>query len=212
MGSGNQINVKFVADLFDCFLVEGDSHSSACVELVVFSLSSFWVRPHQVAEKTLVRDVFWLFSLLNHVDRMYFLADTSMHAKDLFVDQRANWQVLKSLAKLLPNFEAVFVECSFTRVFKTVNLVDKPAFMVTSKHVNEARVSDFICKQQSYHFNVVWIPVYVISLEQVLFVWRWSNLIEESKQILKLAVRISRNYHWSLHFYNYWFLLKDWDQ
>ena len=104
-----------------------------------------------------------------------------MHAKDFFINKRANWEILESLAKLLPNFKSILIKSALTRIFEPIYLINKSAFMVTTEHVDKAWVSEFIGKEQCNYFNIIGIPVNIVSLEKVLFVGRWSNLIEETK-------------------------------
>ena len=77
--------------------------------------------------------------------------------------------------------------------------------MISPQHREHTRIPKFVGKQQGNDFNVVGITVYVVALEQILFV-RWRTyLIEESEEILKLAMSVSRNYDRGFHFYYYWF-------
>ena len=102
-----------------------------------------------------------------------------MHTQDFVVDQRTNWQVLERLAKLLPNFHAIFVKGAFARVFKTVYLVDQTALVVAAKHVHFSRVTQLLGEKQSDHFYIVGVPVYVITLKQIRFVRGRPYLVEK---------------------------------
>ena len=84
--------------------------------------------------------------------------------------------------------------------------------MVASQHVHVAWVPQFVGEEKRDHFHVIGISIDVVTLEQVFFMWRWSNLVKESKKILKLSVCVSRNYYWRLHIYYYGFSLQNWDE
>ena len=77
--------------------------------------------------------------------------------------------------------------------------------MVSTQHIDLAWVSKFVCKQKGDDLNVVWISVYVVSLEEVFFVRGRSNLVEESKEVLQLPMRIACYDDWCLHFNYDWF-------
>ena len=63
-----------------------------------------------------------------------------MHTQDFVVDQSAHGQILERLAKLLPDFHAVFVKRTLAGVFKTIDLVNEAALVIPSQHVHFARV------------------------------------------------------------------------
>jgi len=69
-----------------------------------------------------------------------------MHAKNLFINQRAHRQVLKCLAKFLPNFGSVFVENAFARFFEAVYLVYKSALVVSAQHGHVLGVPELVGK------------------------------------------------------------------
>jgi hypothetical protein len=125
-----------------------------------------------------------------------------MHAQNFFVDQRAHRQVLKSLAKFLPNLESVAVKRALARILEAVDLVDKPALVVTAKHVDLARVPQFVGEQQCDHLDVIRISVHVIALEQIFFERRRADLIEKPEKILKLAMSVAGNHDRRLDFDN----------
>ena len=101
MRSRYQVYVQFATHVLNRFLVEGHSHSSAFVELVVVFLIRFWICPHQVAEKAVVRYVFRLLRSFQHIYVGYFLADASVHAKYFIVDQSGYWELFEHGDKTL---------------------------------------------------------------------------------------------------------------
>jgi len=114
MRSRYQINVQFVANVLDCLFVEGHTNSTGGVELIIISLAFFGIRPHQVTQQPVIRNVVGLFGFPQRIQTCNFLTDTTVHTQNLFVDQRTNREVLKSLTELFPNFQTVLVESSLT--------------------------------------------------------------------------------------------------
>jgi hypothetical protein len=53
--------------------------------------------------------------------------------------------------------------------------------VVTTEHINLLRVPQLVREQQSDDLHIVGIPIDVVTLEEILFVWGWANLVEEPK-------------------------------
>jgi len=87
---------------------------------------------------------------------------------------------LKSLTELFPYFQTVFFKCSFAGFFKTVDLVDQPTLMVSPEQIYESWKPQFVRKKEGYHLYVILVPIYIITLEQILFMRWWANLIEKA--------------------------------
>jgi len=126
-----------------------------------------------------------------------------MHTKYFLIYQRTNGQILKSLAKLFPNFQSVFLKCSFATIFETVYLIDKSALVVSSEQIYESWVSQFVRKKQGDNLNIILVSVDIVSLKQIFFVRGRPNLVEKTDKVLQLPMNVSRNNYWRLYFNNY---------
>lgn len=131
-----------------------------------------------------------------------------MHTQYLFVYQSTHGQILKSLAKFFPYFQTVFFESALAGVLETVYLVDESALVVSSQHMDEAGVPQFVGEQKSNDLYVILIPVDIVALKEILFVRRWTDLVEKTYEILQLPMNISGDDYWCLHFDNYRFFFK----
>ena len=87
---------------------------------------------------------------------------------------------MESLAILFPNFQTVFLESPFAAILETVYLIDKSALVVSSEHVDEAGVPKFVGEEQRYNLDIILISVDIVALKQILFVGRWSYLVEKT--------------------------------
>lgn len=80
--------------------------------------------------------------------------------------------------------------------------------MITSKHMDESWVAQFVGEEESDGLHVILVSVDIISLKQVLLVRRWPYLIEETDEVLQLPVNITCYDHWGFHLYYDWFFLQ----
>jgi len=67
-----------------------------------------------------------------------------MHAQYFFVNQCANWKILKSLAVLLPYLEAILIEGPLAVIFEAINLVNKPTLVVSSKQCDVSWIPELV--------------------------------------------------------------------
>lgn len=63
--------------------------------------------------------------------------------------------------------------------------------MISPEHCHVFRIPQFVREEQSDHFHIVWISIYVVTLEEILFVRWWPYLIEKTKQIPELTMCVT---------------------
>ena len=63
--------------------------------------------------------------------------------------------------------------------------------MISPQHIDVAWISQLVCQKQCDNLNIILIPVYVITLEKVLFMGRRTNLIEKTDKVLQLPVNVA---------------------
>ena len=56
--------------------------------------------------------------------------------------------------------------------------------MVSPEQIYESWKPQFVRKKEGYHLYVILVPIYIITLEQILFMRWWANLIEKAYQVL----------------------------
>jgi hypothetical protein len=52
--------------------------------------------------------------------------------------------------------------------------------MVAPEQIYEAGKPQFVREKEGYHLYVILVPIHIITLEQILFVRWWPNLIEKT--------------------------------
>ena len=62
--------------------------------------------------------------------------------------------------------------------------------MVSSEHINESWVPHLVGKKKSDDFDVILISINIITLEQILFVRWWTNLVEKTDEVLQLPMNV----------------------
>jgi len=63
--------------------------------------------------------------------------------------------------------------------------------MVSSEHGNKSWVPKLVGKKKSDDLHVILISVDIISLEQILFMRGWPNLVEKTYKVLQLPMNIA---------------------
>jgi hypothetical protein len=63
--------------------------------------------------------------------------------------------------------------------------------MVSSEHGNKSGVPKLVGEKKSDDLHVILISVDIISLEQILFMRGWPNLVEKTYKVLQLPMNIA---------------------
>jgi len=75
---------------------------------------------------------------------------TSVHCKDLLIDDGCNWQAVETVCECFPQLDVV---SSLAFVVETVNSVDRCTFVIASQNEEVFGVFDLVCKQQAYRLK-----------------------------------------------------------
>lgn len=104
------------------------------------SLDVFWVRPHEICQRTLVRDFLFAIQKAHLIDGGKVRRESSMDAKDVPIDDGSQRQKIKCLIKVLP---AVRVAVFFIDLIEeAVHHGNVSALMVTPQQVDAVGVFD----------------------------------------------------------------------
>ena len=68
---------------------------------------------------------------------------------------------------------------------------DVRALVVPPQHEEVLRVLDFVCEKKTYGFPGLFTAIDVVSQEQVVGFWREAAVLEQSEQVVVLAVDIA---------------------
>lgn len=102
---------------------------------------TIWVRPHEVAHASFVRDFLLPINSSNFVHLVNFGGKTAMDSKDLVVDEGCQTQVVKNFSAVSPYICASIFPDAF--IIEAVDLGDLPAFVVSSNQRNSVGIAHF---------------------------------------------------------------------
>jgi hypothetical protein len=122
-------------------------------------------------------------------------------AEDLFIDDSREWEAVEAICECFPELDVI---SPFAFVVEAVDSVDGGAFVVSSEKEEVLWVFDFVSEEEADSFQGLLSSIDVVSKEQVVGLWRKGAVLEESEQIVVLAVNVTTDFQRSLK------LEKDW--
>ena len=127
MCSANQIDVIFLQELLNDGFAKCIANAS--IILSPAALGLFRIRPKQVAQKAVLRYFSRSCNLLQLCYSDEFRGESTMHAKDLVIDEGCNWHAVEHVLELLPDADTV---SSLALIVEAVDSVDLSALVVTA--------------------------------------------------------------------------------
>jgi len=192
------------------------SEDPAATSLVFFPISDILIRiiPQQVSDKARIRHISRLWDHLDLFEAMHVLGEATVHAHDLFINQRHQGHVVEASIECLP--ETYFVS-SLNFVEEAINSCDGLRLVISTQHNNLAGVSDLQGEEQADDLTALLSSVDVVAHEQVfgllgddvvvlVLLVLITHFLEHVEQICVLAVDVSEYFHWSFKLDN-WFLI-----
>ena len=87
-------------------------------------------------------------------------AQTSVHCKDLLIDDGCNGQAVETVGECFPQLDVV---SSFAFVVEAVNSVDRCTFVIASQNEEVFGVFDLVCKQQAYRLKGLLASIHIVA-------------------------------------------------
>lgn len=197
MRSGNQGDVVDVIEFSCDFRAEQPSCSSWRHGP---SFNVFWIRPHKIAEWTLVRNFHSSVDKSHLVDSFDFRRETTMDAEDLAFDHSSDSEVVENFSAVLPRVGiSVF---SNGLVVEAIDGGDLSSLVVSSEECDMSWVLQFEAEQELESLNRVETSVNKISHENVSSVWDLTAFVEKFQKVVELTMDISTDCDWSFDWLN----------
>lgn len=111
-----------------------------------------------------------------------------MHAQDLLIDERSNGQTVEAVRHGLPQADTV---ASLTLIVEAVDAVDARRLMVAAQYVELVGVAHLERQQQADRLNGLLAAIDVIAEKQVVGGRRKASVLEQTQQVVVLAVDIA---------------------
>ena len=111
-----------------------------------------------------------------------------MHSEDLLVDDGCNRQAVEAVCEGFPQLDVV---PPFALVVEPIDTIDRGAFMVPTEDKEVFWILDLVCQEQADRLEGLLASIDIIAEEEVIcFRWK-TTVLEESEQIVVLAMNVS---------------------
>ena len=147
------------------------------------------VRPHEIAERTLVRDLLLSINESNLVEGLDLGRQAAMHAVNFIFDDSADGKMIEDLHGVLPRIGVAVLAGSL--FVEAVERRGATRLMVTSEQSDVAGVLDLEADQELHGLDRVETTVDVVAHENVFGVWDLAATAEQLAQIVELAVNVT---------------------
>lgn len=117
-------------------------------------------------------------------------AETTMHGKDLLVNDGGNGQAVEAVGKRLPQLDVV---ASLALVVEAVDTVDRCTLVITTENEKVLGILDLVCQQQTDGLERLLAAIYVVAEEEVVGLWWKASVLEETQEVVVLAVNVAAN-------------------
>jgi hypothetical protein len=207
MSSAYQVHIVFLEEARDDVRPKGERNTT----IVFTPASDIFVRiwPEEITEKTAIGNLALLANepgpsrgkpqkKYTHISGAHDAAnllhgvqvrtETSVHGKDLLIDDGRNGQAIEAIGECLPKLDVV---SSLALVIKSVDAVDGGAFMVSSKNEEVFWVLDLVGQEQADSLEWLLASIYVVAQKEVIGFGRESTVFEKAKEIVVLAVNVT---------------------
>jgi len=170
-------------------------------------LDVLWVRPHEIAEWTLMRNFHSSVDKSNLVDGLDLRRESTMDAEDFAFDNGTNAEVIENFSAILPWIGITVLSNGL--IIEAIHGSDLSGLVITSEKSDMCWVLELEAKEQLECFHGVEASIDEVTHEDVACVWDLAALVEELEKIVELAVDISADSDWSFHWLDVAFLDED---
>ncbi len=186
MRSADQVDVVLLVEFANDVLSESETHSTVIVTVVFDTTLGVW--PEQIAKQASVGYVSGTHDVLDLVQVFKLGTQTAVHAENLLVDKSSNGQAIKHVAENAPESDRV---ATLALVVEAVDTVDLGTLVISSQQKEVLGILDLVAEQQANCFDRLLSTVDVVTQEQVVGLRREATVLEDSQQVVVLAVNIA---------------------
>jgi hypothetical protein len=163
-------------------------------------LDVLWVRPHEIAEWTLMRNFHSSINESDLVNGFDFRRETTVNAEDLALNDSSDTEIVEYFSAVLP-WVSVSV-LSNGLIVESIDSSDLSCFVISSKESDMSWVFQLEAEQELECFDGVESSVDKISHENIASVWNFTALVEKFQKIVELSMDISTNGNRSFNWLN----------
>ena len=105
MGSANEVDIVLVVKVFDNDLAECVGHTSVVLTPIDdILLGVRRITPEQITQKAWIWDISWSQNFIDLLQIVQLGWEASVNAEDLVIYDGCNWETIKALNELFPEF------------------------------------------------------------------------------------------------------------
>jgi hypothetical protein len=113
-----------------------------------------------------------------------------MHGEDLLINDGSDRKAVKAVRKRLPQLDVV---PALALIVKTIDAIDRGAFVVASQNEEVFRVLDLVREKEADGLERLLATIDVVSKEQVVRLGREATILKEPEEIVVLPVDVAAN-------------------
>lgn len=113
-----------------------------------------------------------------------------MHGENLLVDNGGNGKAVEAVGESLPQLNVV---ATLALVVEAINAVDGGALVVAAQDEEVFGILDLVCEQEANGLERLLTTVDIVAEEEVVSLGREAAILEETEEIIVLAVDIAAN-------------------
>ena len=150
MGTGNELEIVNVIELSRHFRAEEPARSAWGDSP---SVDVFRIGPHEVTERTLVRNLHAAINKANLIKSLNFRGEATMNAEDLALDDGTDSEVVEDFTAVLPGVDiAVLTHCL---LIEAVDRGDTARLMIASQERDAVGVLELEAEEKLEGFHTV---------------------------------------------------------
>mmetsp|Transcript_18871 Transcript_18871/g.52453 ORF Transcript_18871/g.52453 Transcript_18871/m.52453 type:complete len:274 (+) Transcript_18871:788-1609(+) len=156
------------------------------------------IRPHQIAEGALMRDLLVPVDGTDLIQRAYVGGQTAVHAQDLLIDEGGKAEAIEALYAVSPHARVAVLAQAF--IVKAVHLRNLSRLVISAEKRDVGRVLELEAEQQAERLHGIVTPIDEVAQEDVGRLRRPTpDLVEHVQQVEELAVQIAHHLDWRNH-------------
>lgn len=143
---------------------------------------------NEIAKNRAVAYISGTHNTTDLLHRVQVRAETTVHGEDLLVDNSGNGQTVEAVGKGLPELNVV---ATLALVVEAVDAVDGGALVVAAEDEEVLGVLNLVGEEKADGLEGLLATVDVVAEEEVVGLGRETTVLEETEEIIVLAVDIT---------------------
>lgn len=186
MSTADKVEIMLFEEASDNVAAKGERDTTLVLSPSINILIR--VRPEKIAEETSIWDISWTHNVSDLVHRMEIGRKTTMHTKDLFIDNSSNRETIEAIGKEFPELDG---EPPLAFIVETVNSVDAGTLVVSAEDEKVFRIFDLVSEEEGNGLQRLTATIDIVSQEEIVGLRGETAVLKEPQKIIILTMNIS---------------------